>query len=98
MRRGLGLGLRSFTLSGCMKTYNENAVGPRHAFFSTVRTWQRMAENSLRNRRRERSPGNRHSPTLPSPELKEEEEVVWGKTPGGEGRLYSFTTIINVAD
>ncbi|KAF9646144.1 hypothetical protein BDM02DRAFT_3181049 [Thelephora ganbajun] len=41
-----------------------------------------MAETPLRNRRRGESPGHQQSPPT-SPRLKEE-EVVWGKTPGGE--------------
>ena len=28
----------------------------------------------------------------------EEEEVVWGKTPGGEGMLWTFITITDIAD
>lgn len=46
-----------------------------------------MAENPLRNRRRGQSPDHQLSPTSASPEFKEEEEVIWGKTPGGEGKL-----------
>lgn len=46
-----------------------------------------MAENPLRNRRRGQSPDHQLSPTQTSLELKEEEEVVWGKTPDGEGQL-----------
>lgn len=44
-----------------------------------------MAENPLRNRRRREDPSRRQSSPV-SPELKEE-EVVWGKTPGGEGNI-----------
>ena len=62
-------------------------IDPRQTLSFTAWTWQKMAENPLRNRRRGQSPGSgsQQSPTSTSQKLKEE-EVVWGKTPDGEGR------------
>lgn len=77
--QGLGLGLPSLYVIRL-----ENTIDPCTTFSSIARTWQEMTEDPLRNRRPGESPGHRKSPSLASPKLKEE-EVVWGKTPDGEG-------------
>lgn len=56
-----------------------------------------MTENPLRNRRRERSFGSQQPSTLFPQKLKEE-EVVWGKTPDGEGRSEITITIVKAID
>ena len=56
-----------------------------------------MAENPLKNRLRKQSSAHQRSPT-PTPPKLEEEEVVWGKTPDGEGKLQIIHHIVSVAD
>ena len=53
---------------------------------ATLKDVAKMAESPLRIRRRGESPGHRQPPTSTFQNLKEE-EVVWGKTPGGEGNV-----------
>jgi len=56
-----------------------------------------MTENPLRNRRRGQSLCSQQPPEL-FPQKLDEEEVVWGKTPGGEGRSEIAITIVKVID
>jgi len=56
-----------------------------------------MTENPLRNRRRGQSLGSQQPPALFPQKLKEE-EVVWGKTPDGEGKSEITITIVKAID